>query len=143
MQTALILLVINMMFNEQNQYPSLVLPESGFFRPAKTTDKAVKNSEKSRPDRVFRQGDWELQITFRLKNTRSEGQHGVLFYKGRIVKPESLGEIRQTDLGRIRYYADEKKIKFSWELSGWNFIDQSRIKNSQRKVDGELTPAEF
>jgi hypothetical protein len=87
-------------------------------------------------DRVFRTGDWELQINFRAKNTRSEGQHGELFYQGRKITPETAGAELETALGKMKYYGDAGRIDRRWELSGWNFADPSRIKSAREKAEG-------
>lgn len=88
-------------------------------------------------DRTFRKGDWELRITFRAKNTRSEGQHGELFYKGRKITAKTTGEEIETALGKMKYYGDAERIRHQWELSGWNFADPSKIKSSRERAEGE------
>jgi hypothetical protein len=88
-------------------------------------------------DRIFRKGDWELQITFRAENTRSEGEHGELFFKGRKLTAKAVGEEVETDLGKMKYYGDADRIEHQWELSGWNFADPSRIESSREKAGGE------
>lgn len=79
-------------------------------------------------EKVLRAGGWELHIWYRAKGSRSEGQHGVLYQHGQIVKASSVGEAVETALGKMRYYGNEPRVL--WEPSGWHFSDKSLIKPS-------------
>ena len=82
------------------------------------------------PDRVFKKGDWELQISYSAKGTKSEGQYGVLFYKDEKIKGTKKGETRSTDLGELKYYGSPDQREQLWHNTGWNFSDTSKIMHS-------------
>ena len=86
-----------------------------------------------KPHKTFKKGAWELQIVYLLKGTRSEGLHGVLIKQGEVVKPHSLGEEIQTDLGPMKYYGDFKKRETNWAISGWCYSDQDKIPRPSAK----------
>jgi hypothetical protein len=90
-------------------------------------------SEQRTPDKVLSQGKWELQIFYRNQGTRSEGQHGVLVYQGKVVEAGSVGEEKETDLGRMRYYGPESEVAVPWASSGWNFSERGKIAPSWQK----------
>ena len=79
-----------------------------------------------RPGTVYKQGDWELQVTYRNKGTRSEGLHGVLLHRGEIVTGGKVGEVIHTDLARMEYLGDRDKVKRPWDPSGWLFADRRK-----------------
>lgn len=81
-------------------------------------------------DKIITKGAWALEISFRHPGTRSEGQDGVLKKDGIVVEPQHLDQVLQTDLGKIKYYGPYSDKKHSWELSGWNFADESVIKRT-------------
>jgi hypothetical protein len=86
--------------------------------------------ETEQPDRVLKKGSWELQVFYRNKGTRSEGQHGILLYKGEPVEAKKVGEEKETDLGLMKYYGSEKEKEVPWVPSGWNFAGRGKIKPS-------------
>jgi hypothetical protein len=79
----------------------------------------------SAPDRVFREGAWELRIWYRRRSTPIEYQHGVLYHDGRRVKGAGPGYELDTPLGRLRYFGS-KQTGFAADLAptGWNFADR-------------------
>jgi hypothetical protein len=77
-------------------------------------------------EKVLRAGAWELQIWYRAKGTRSEGQHGVLLRDGKIVKGSTVGEEMDTALGKMKYYGTQPGVL--WNPSGWHFADKGLIK---------------
>ncbi|MEJ5309121.1 MAG: hypothetical protein WHX52_05075 [Anaerolineae bacterium] len=77
--------------------------------------------------RTITSGDWTLNIYFRNRGTRSEGQHGVLLHKGTPVEPPAIGAVIETDLGQMRYYGSPEGVKVPWENTGWNFADEEKI----------------
>ncbi len=79
-------------------------------------------------DKVLRAEGWELQIWYRAKGSRSEGQHGALFQHGKAVKGATVGEEKDTALGKMKFYGNEPNVM--WEPSGWHFADKSLIKPS-------------
>jgi|GEM_PF-2472957 len=81
-----------------------------------------------RPDKVLRAGEWQLHITYRAKGSKSEGQHGVLFYRGEPVHGSRVGEERDTALGRMKYYGEKQGLP--WLSTGWNYADSSKIRHS-------------
>lgn len=85
------------------------------------------------PDKVLVQGEWELRIFYRNQGTRSEGQHGALLFEGKEVEAGSVGEEKDTDLGRMRYYGPESEVSVPWAPSGWNFSDPGKIPPSWQK----------
>lgn len=91
------------------------------------------SGEERAPDKVLGQGKWELQIFYRNQGTRSEGQHGVLLYQGKELTAGSVGEEKETDLGRMRYYGAESEVAVPWAPSGWNFSDRGKIAPSWQK----------
>jgi len=79
-------------------------------------------------DKVLRAGIWELQIRYRAKGTRSEGQDGTLLKNGKTVKPGHVGDVTDTALGKMKYYGAVPAAP--WDTSGWHFADGSLIKPS-------------
>jgi len=75
-------------------------------------------------------GNWRLDIYFRLRGTRSEGQHGILFHNGESIEPNQVGEVINTDLGQMKYYCRPEDVKDSWEPTGWNYTDEEKIRRS-------------
>jgi hypothetical protein len=82
------------------------------------------------PDQVYEKGDWTLEITYRQKGTMSEGSHGVLKLKGEEVEPESVGQVLDTTLGKIKYYQHPEDAGWTFTVTGWHFARRSRIKQS-------------
>ena len=83
-------------------------------------------------DAVYRQGGWELRITYLQRGTRSEGQVGLLRREGALVEPDLDAEVLQTSLGLLKHYGDDRPVL--WAVSGWNFADQRDIKRSELLV---------
>ena len=79
-------------------------------------------------NKVLREGAWELRIWYRAKGTRSEGQHGVLYHNGQMVKAAAVGKQLETSLGNMKYYGATPAA--SWEASGWHFADSNLIRPS-------------
>jgi hypothetical protein len=79
-------------------------------------------------EKVLRAGAWELQIWYRAKGTRSEGQHGVLLRDGKIVKGSTVDEEVDTALGKMKYYGTQPSVL--WNPSRWLFADKSLMKPS-------------
>ncbi|MBJ6610567.1 MAG: hypothetical protein JG718_09435 [Candidatus Thiothrix moscowensis] len=79
-------------------------------------------------DKVLRAEGWELQIWYRAKGSRSEGQHGVLLQGGKAIKGKSTGEELETALGKMKFYGEVPTVM--WEPSGWHFADKTLIKPS-------------
>lgn len=94
---------------------------------------AVMNKAKpsGKPDRVLKKGEWEFQIFYRAKGSRSEGQHGVLLHKGVALPPGKKKEEKESPLGTMVYYGDDYQAP--WETTGWNFKDKSKILTSWDK----------
>jgi hypothetical protein len=84
-------------------------------------------TKRNAPDKVIKQGPWELQIYYRNQGTRSEGQRGVLLYQDIPVKAKEVGEEKKTDLGLMKYYGPENEQKVPWAPSGWNFADKGKM----------------
>jgi len=82
------------------------------------------------PDRVLKDGDWEFQVFYRAKNTRSEGQHGVLIHKGKVIPPEKKGKEKDTPFGMMVFYGNQ--YKNAWEITGWNFKDRAELLHSRK-----------
>lgn len=78
-------------------------------------------------DRLYRSGEWELRIVYKARGSKSEGPHGVLYKDGEIVEPLHVGEVISTDLGMLKYYSHLEETRPSWEITGWNFADQTLI----------------
>lgn len=79
-------------------------------------------------DKVLRAEGWELQIWYRAKGSRSEGQHGVLFRNGKPVEGSTIGTEMDTALGKMKFYGNAPEVL--WEPSGWHFADKDLIKPS-------------
>ena len=79
-------------------------------------------------EKILRAEAWELQIWYRAKGSRSEGQHGVLLHDGDAVKGSTVGEEMDTALGKMKYYGTRPGVL--WNPSGWHFADKSLIKPS-------------
>lgn len=76
----------------------------------------------------YKCGEWELRIKYLQKGSRSEGQDGTLLKNGKEVDYTKSGNLLDTDLGKLRHYGTERKV--AWALTGWNFADRRRVKNS-------------
>lgn len=82
------------------------------------------------PDKSFNAGTWLLHIYYKCRGTKSEGEHGVLLHDGQPVEPHQVGELIETDLGTLKYYGHLDSMTASFEHTGWNFKDASRIRPS-------------
>ena len=71
--------------------------------PGQVSNPLFSGTETS-PSRIYAKGAWKLYIYYRLKGTRSEGQHGVLYQDGQEVKFGQPGITLQTELGEMKYY---------------------------------------
>ncbi len=80
----------------------------------------------------YKTGEWELQIEYLLKGSRSEGQDGKLLKGSKPVDPKKLGKELETPLGKMKHYGIDRKVK--WAVTGWNFADRRMIKDSSRVV---------
>ncbi len=78
----------------------------------------------------YKSGEWELQIEYLLKGSRSEGQDGKLLKGGKPVDPKKVGKEIETPLGKMKHYGTERKVK--WAVTGWNFADRRKVKDSSR-----------
>ena len=119
-----------------------ICPGCGYGSPSmaqKTVEKQKKKEEENRKreedakPRSDIMGKWRLDIYFRLKGSRSEGQHGVLFHNGEIVEPKQVGEVIHTDLGQMKYYCHLEDMKYSIQPTGWNYADEDKIRPSWYK----------
>jgi len=93
-------------------------------------DKENPSRELDAEPKSIVKGNWRLDIYFRLRGSKSEGQHGILFYNGEPVEPNHVGEVIETDLGMMKYYCHLENMIFSFELTGWNYSDTEKIKPS-------------
>ena len=91
-------------------------------------NESVSDSFDDAANKVLREGAWELQIWYRAKGTRSEGQHGVLYHKGKLVKAAAVGKELETSLGKMKYYGVSPDV--AWEPSGWHFANKNLIQPS-------------
>ncbi|HOU13247.1 MAG TPA: hypothetical protein PKZ84_09015 [Anaerolineae bacterium] len=87
----------------------------------------LQEAVSARQPRTIASGDWTLQIYFRNRGTRSEGQHGVLLHKGKPVESPAVGVVIETDLGQMRYYGQPEGVQVPWGNTGWNFADEEKI----------------
>lgn len=87
----------------------------------------LQEAVSARRPRTIASGDWTLNIYFRNRGTRSEGQHGVLLHKGKPVEPPAIGAVIETDLGQMRYYGQPAGVQVPWGNTGWNFADEEKI----------------
>ena len=90
-------------------------------------DEYNKQMEAEAAPRSIVSGDWTLNIYFRYRGSKSEGQHGILFHNGELIEPQIVGEVIDTDLGRMKYYCRLEDMKVPWEPTGWNFADEDKI----------------
>ena len=113
-----------------------ICPACGFGSPsvaAAAAQQQLRSAEEERQrqaaaaPRIFASGDWVLNIYYRLRGSRSEGQHGVLFHHGKPVEPHHVGEVIETDLGKMKYYCRLEEMSVTWEPTGWNFADENKI----------------
>jgi hypothetical protein len=82
--------------------------------------------------------DWELRIFYRAKGSRSEGQHGALFFKGKEIPPGKTGDEKKTPFGLMMYYGNTYELL--WETTGWNFKDKGKILRSSHKSHATEQP---
>ena len=83
----------------------------------------------------YKVGEWELQVEYLEKGSRSEGQNGKLLKAGKSVDPQKIGNALETPLGKLKHYGIERKVK--WDITGWNFADRRKVKSSSRVVTGK------
>ena len=89
-----------------------------------------RSLEEEPADRLYSKGAWKLKIVYKARGSKSEGPHGVLYKNGKMIDPLQPGEMIDTDLGILKYYAHLTETQPSWEVSGWHFADQSLILSS-------------
>jgi len=82
------------------------------------------------PDKTLTGGQWELRIYYHARGSRSEGQHGVLLHQGEVVEPQQVGEVLETDLGKLKYYRRPEDRRLPSELTGWNFAEHRQARLS-------------
>ena len=104
--------------------------ESGYSEQPEVTAQWISENVYS-----YRSGEWELQVEYLLKGTRSEGQDGKLLKAGKNVDPKSMGKELETPLGKMKHYGSERKVK--WAITGWNFADRRLAKGSARLPEKE------
>ncbi|MEP0886788.1 hypothetical protein [Leptolyngbya sp. FACHB-16] len=97
-----------------------------------------KRLTETKPDKSFVNGSWTLHIHYWARRTKNEGQYGVLLHQGAVVEPQQIGEVIETDLGKLKYYCHLEDEKPTWEPSGWNFADPSKIHSSLGKTVEEF-----
>ncbi len=110
-------------------YGSLSVAQKAAERQ-KVIDEENRQREADAAPRSEVKGNWSLEICFRFRGSRSEGQHGVLFHNGKPVEPKQVGEVVDTDLGQMKYYRRPEDMKASFELTGWNYADVEKIRPS-------------
>jgi hypothetical protein len=103
---------------------------------AKISTKDVAPTYSIDPQKVVRNGDWELRVWYRLMGSRSEGQHGALYFQGSEVSSTLVGAERETSLGRMKYYGWDPSAR-PWQPSGWNYADAARIKPSWSELPAQ------
>lgn len=80
---------------------------------------------------VYEVADWRLNIEYLQMGSRSEGQNGILYKKGKEVKASQENEIITTSIGTLKYYGKRNLSNNLWDNTGWNFLDTSLIKRSE------------
>jgi hypothetical protein len=110
----------------------------------RTIDEYKRSLTPENSDKSFAHGLWVLHIYYQAKSTKSEGQYGILFHNDQVVEPQAVGEIIETDLGKLKYYNNLQAMKPTFEHAGWNFADQSKIHPSWDSAIEEfvVTPVE-
>jgi hypothetical protein len=81
-------------------------------------------------DRLYSKGAWKLKIVYEGRGTKKERPHGVLYKDGEMVNPLQPGEMIETDLGTLKYYAHLTEMQPFWAVTGWHFADQTLILSS-------------
>ena len=99
-------------------------------RQQQTFDEDKRALTQAAPNKSFVSGTWTLHIYYRMRGSKSEGQHGVLLHDGQAVEPHEVGELIKTDLGTLKYYRRLEDMTAPFELTGWNFADANRIRPS-------------
>ena len=84
--------------------------------------------------RLISKDGWHLVIEYRLKGTRSEGQHGRLYHGDQEITGREGDEV-DTPLGRMKHYGE--KTDPPWKETGWNYADKTKIKCSSEVEGGE------
>ena len=109
-----------------------ICPGCGFGSPSiaqKIDEIAAKEKGKTAPISIVK-GAWRFNIYFRFRGSKSEGQHGILLHNGKPLEPEQVGDVIDTDLGKMKYYCDLEDMEVPFEPTGWNFEDRTKIKPS-------------
>jgi hypothetical protein len=99
----------------------------GVAQRQRQIDDYNKQMEAEAAHRSIVSGDWVLNIYYRFRGSKSEGQHGRLFHNGELIEPQQVGEIIDTDLGQMKYYCRLEDMELPWEPTGWNFADRKKI----------------
>jgi hypothetical protein len=100
-------------------------------------DEGNRQMEAATAPRTIASGEWVLNIYYRLRGSKSEGQHGILFHSGELIEPHQVGEVIDTDLGQMRYYCRLEDMVMPWEPTGWNFADENKFLPSWAEASSE------
>ncbi len=120
----------------QSRGGKTICPKCGYgssFEEKFAQQKAAMAAIGSDPDLIIEKDTWTLQIFYRNKGSKSEGQHGILLKGGIAVLPKEVGETISTSLGSLKYYMHPEDMEFPFNITGWNFADSSQIRSSWSK----------
>ena len=109
-----------------------ICPNCGYGSPTvaerrRQFEEDKRSLEEEPADGLYSKGAWKLKIVYKLRGSKSEGPHGVLYRDDERVNSLQPGEMIETDLGTLKYYAHLIEKQWSWEVTGWHFADQSLI----------------
>ncbi len=98
-------------------------------RPVVTEETPTTTETTAAGDRIMRSGEWKWVIKYRAKGTRSEGQHGVLYFHRLEITDGKVDELRDTPFGTLKYYGKDTGGQ-PWVPTGWNYADSELIRAS-------------
>lgn len=70
---------------------------------------------------VYKDAVWKLDIKYLNKGKKSEGQDGVLYKSGKLVRAKKIDEVLDTPLGTLKYYGKRTSVSKPEAVTGWNF----------------------
>lgn len=101
---------------EQKPTEDIQVPEMDQVRPD-----FADQMDATGPVQVQSKGKWRLETQILQPGTRSQGQHGRLWY-GENEMPGARGQILETELGRLEYRGSMQEREQLWSSSGWVLV---------------------
>lgn len=122
-----------------NAMKSGPVPYSSDMGPNHLSQMDTTRAREQMPERIYEKEGWKLVVYITNKGTRSQGIHGDLFYKDKIVDGKR-GQTITTPLGEVHYHGSEMERAHLWDTTGWTISGKSGFFNlpaSPTESEGE------